>query len=189
MKVKFAILALGLLTVAALVGCGGSGGGGGSMPVTVNINGLAEHPKAAVLDLDSNDNWITLTSTSIPRPPDGWYDVDFTLPLPHRWDGATYSVVIYNDTDHDNHYDSPDELLGFMDHFLEYYDYWGHWIIAENGTVYEANPERNGVYISCDYERALRSAPLGTKSAQSLDERNKAEIQALKEAKTHRPTQ
>lgn len=184
MRIGVAIIAVGLLAAALVAGCGGAGGYRGSLPVTVNINGLAENPKAAVLDADS-DGWITLTSTHIPRPPEGWYDVDFTLPLPRAWDGAVYAVVIYNDYDYDNRYDAPDELLGFMDHYLEYYDFEGHWVIAENGTLYEPHPEEDGVYIQCEYDRALRSATKDPQPAMTLAERNAAKLKEFTEAKTH----
>lgn len=173
-KVKKLVLVVTALAVIALVvGCGGGGGKGGGdkgsyIHGSANINSASEHPKIACLDR-VNGSWRTLTVASLPLSAGGWRDVEFNVRVPAYYSGMVITVVVFNDLDHDNVYDSS-EVLGFMPHFLEW-DGVGHYVIAESGTVYCWDALSADLYINCTFTRDGPSDP------NAIDDAKKAAAQ------------
>lgn len=152
MVVALAVLAL------VVTGCGGGGGGndsggggGNSIHGFANIHSDSVRPHIACLDL-VNGSWRTLTCASISRASGGWQDKAFRVRVPAAYAGMVITVVVFNDLNDNDRYDSG-ELLGFMDHFLEWED--GNYVIAEGGYVYHWNALTADLYIDCVYTKSM----------------------------------
>lgn len=166
-----------VLIAFALAGCGGGGGNGSnsnSLHGTANINAAATDPKIATLDI-VNGNWSTLTVAKLPRASSGWQDVRFSLRAPDHYSGMVITVVVFDDSNHSNTYDSYHELLGFMPHFLGWSG--GHYIIMENGRTYSSDALNTELRVDCSFTRATAISIL---SLQGTDDAKKAAAQSQK---------
>ena len=160
-----------LLAILMVSGCGG-GGGNGTKPIIMsgeaNFNSASVNVKVALVTLDINDNWVTVsTSEQISHSGSGWDWADFSLDLPIVSHDSAYAIIIYADRNKNGKIDEKDDeiLVDHIDYYAVYREYHSEWTVEDYEGGYCGQLPGYSVEIKADY---YRSAEATTKTVLAL---------------------
>lgn len=171
MKSYWFFIALAFL----LYGCGG-GGDNGTKPIVMRgelyFSSETKQAKVALVSLDSNDNWVTVsTSRKITNGSSDWGWGSFSLDLPIVDRDSVYSILPYNDKNGNSKFDEVDD-----EHLVEsvwYYAVYGAsanvWEVWNDNNEYVGKLPGYVLEIGADYNKSGRSLAQGTAAPKGME--------------------
>jgi len=156
-------LAVALLAVMVLTGCGGGGGGGGGSSSPPMIKGAAlvdtgsQNLKIGMLRYDDEgvSTTMAVSDVEVPASSANWTEVPFGIIPPKVTESELFSVVLFGDDDKDGIYQEA-EFKGLADGYLFWDKGTGHWQVWDsNGDLrwsdaFEHSGKEN-LYIEAQY--------------------------------------
>lgn len=160
------LLAVAVISMVCLFGCGGGGDNKGNILVNIDyISTLAKRPILGLIREKSDgsfstESWVRLPSGS---------NLGQTLPLPREKD-HDYLVVVFNDYNNNKRYDYNDyEELGIWDGYLTYeYRSWAGYGLSDGAYLFsDVTNRRLNVYT--DYDRSAKAMRSTLKPRELID--------------------
>lgn len=171
-----------LLLIALLFLLGGCGGDNhGTRPIIMRgelyFSSETKRAKVALVSLDSNDNWVTVsTSRKISNGSHGWNWGSFSLDLPIVDRDSVYDILPYNDKNGNNKYDEVDyeNLIESFWYYAVYYADTNTWEVWNYNDEYMGKLPGYVLEIEADYSKAGLSSVQSAVAPKTMADRKRA---------------